>query len=164
MVSVPTLGEVGAMLALAERLNCKAGFTVVEDVPAMGRRDLKPLTPTPAQWRAVVDELLARKAAGERRIQNSVAGLKYLRRWPEYAPIGCSAGLVYARIEPDGRLFGCGNLVSSTPGEDLGERSFGDAWEDLTRDRCEACWCDTRVEMNLILAGVPSALRAAWTR
>lgn len=130
----------------------------------MGRRDLDPLVPTPAQWHAVVDDLLARLDRGERRIQNSSAGLRYLRNWPIYAPIKCSAGLVYARIEPDGSMYGCGNLVRGGNGVSLQEHDFGDAFAAMERETCRSCWCDTRVEMNLILSGVPSSVRAAMAR
>ena len=152
------------LLDVARRLGIKVGFSVVEPVPAMGRRDLDPWTPSPERWRAFVDDLIARREAGEDTIQNSTAGLRYLRNWPEYAPIKCSAGVVYARIEPDGRMYGCGNLVREGASEDLAALPFGKAFDRLVAGTCEACWCDTRVEMNLLLAGNPSALAAGWAR
>jgi MoaA/NifB/PqqE/SkfB family radical SAM enzyme len=164
VITTRNLEDVDALLELAGELGCKAGFTVIEEVPAMGRRDLDPLVPEPAQWRRVVDGLIARLQAGDRRIQNSIAGLRYLRHWPTYAPIRCSAGLVYARIEPDGSLFGCGNLVREDGAISLADRPFGEAFAAMERNSCKSCWCDTRVEMNLILSGVPSSLRAAWAR
>jgi len=164
VITALNIGAVGDLLDLAGELDCRVGFTIVEETPAMRRRDLRSLFPTPQQWRGVVDDLLARKRAGERRIQNSVAGLQYLRHWPEYRPIRCSAGLVYARIETDGRLYGCGNLVVDGGGPSLDGRTFSEVFDRLARRECRACWCDTRVEMNLILERSPSALRAAWKR
>ncbi|MCP4872111.1 MAG: radical SAM protein [Proteobacteria bacterium] len=164
VITTANLDQIDDLLELAGSLGCKAGFTVVEEVPSMGRRDLDPLVPTPAQWHAVVDDLLARLDRGERRIQNSSAGLRYLRNWPIYAPIKCSAGLVYARIEPDGSMYGCGNLVRGGNGVSLQEHDFGDAFAAMERETCRSCWCDTRVEMNLILSGVPSSVRAAMAR
>ncbi len=154
---------VDAVLDLAGQLGGTAGFAPVQDVPGMERRDVAALKPDPAWWRATVDDLLRRKAAGDRRIQNSAAGLRYLRHWPVYAPITCSAGLIYARIEPDGRLFGCGNLVLGE-GPSLADHGFAEAFAALAQRSCQDCWCDTRVEMNLVLVGDPSALAAAFYR
>lgn len=154
---------VGAVLELAGELGGTAGFAPVGTVAAMGRRDITPLLPEADWWRATVDELLQRKAAGDQRIQNSSAGLRYLRHWPHYEPIVCSAGHVYARIEPDGKMVGCGNLVLEE-GLSLHALDFGTAFAQLDSRGCEDCWCDTRVEMNLVLAGDPSALRAAFWR
>lgn len=155
--------NVDAVLDLAGRLGGTAGFAPVGDVPAMGQRDVTGLKPAAAWWRDTVDHLLARKAAGDRRIQNSEAGLRYLRNWPVYAPITCSAGVVYARIEPDGQLYGCGNLVLGS-GPRLDRQDFATAFAALPAQGCEDCWCDTRVEMNLVLMADPSALRAAFWR
>ncbi len=154
--------NIEAVLEVARELNAKAGFAPVEDVPGMGR-DLAALLPQRRAWQAAVDHLISLKRAGERCIQNSLAGLRYLHNWPDYQPIACSAARVYARIEPDGTLFGCGNLVRGE-GISIQDRSFREAWDQLPLDRCYACWCDTRVEMNLLLACNPSAMRAAWSR
>ncbi len=164
VITAKNTHAVDEALDLAIALDGRVGFSVLEHGPAMDRKDLDDLLPTPEQWRAVVDDLLARKRLGEPRIQNSTAGLRHLRHWPDHHPIRCSAGLVYARIEPDGRLYGCGNLVDAGDGPDLHEMTFRDAFAALPRRDCEACWCDTRVEMNLVLAGRPTALRAAWVR
>lgn len=156
-------GSVQSVLDLAGELGGTAGFAPVQDVPAFERREVSALKPDVAAWRATVDDLLARKQSGDRRIQNSTAGLRYLRHWPVYAPIRCSAGVVYARIEPDGQLYGCGNLVWGA-GPDLGQVGFAEAFAALPRQSCEDCWCDTRVEMNLVLMGDPSALASAFFR
>lgn len=151
------------VLDLAARLGGAAGFAPVQEVPGMRRRDTASLAPGVEQWRATVDHLLARKAAGETRVQNSVAGLRYLRHWPVYAPIRCSAGLIYARIEPDGQVYGCGNLVLGT-GPSVVDLPFGQAFAQLPQQDCRDCWCDTRVEMNLVLSGDLSALFSAFYR
>ena len=164
VVTAANLDQTGAVLALADELDGRAGFTPIEDVPAMERRELEALRPDPDGWRALVDDLLARRRAGDRRIQNSPAGLRYLRNWPVHAPIRCSAGRIYARIEPDGTMFGCGNLVLEAGPPSVADTSFADAFAALPSRDCRACWCDTRVEMNLILAGSPSAIRAARAR
>ncbi len=164
VITARNTGAVGEVLELAGALGGKVGFSVLEQVPALENRDLSSLMPTRDQWRAVVDELLERKRAGDRRIQNSAVGLRYLRHWPRYRPIRCSAGLVYARLEPDGRLYGCGNLIADGDGRDLTSMTFSEAFEALPLRACRACWCDTRVEMNLVVAGSPSALAAAWSR
>ena len=164
VLTARNLDQVAVVLELAGGFGCKVGFSPLEEVPAMGRRELDDLWPGAAQWQARVDGLLRRKRRGDRRIQNSQAGLRYLRNWPRHAPIRCSAGQVYARIEPDGSLYGCGNLVRRGGAPTLANRPFASAFAALPDMDCRACWCDTRVEMNLILAGSPSAIWSAWSR
>jgi MoaA/NifB/PqqE/SkfB family radical SAM enzyme len=158
------LDQVETILGLARRLKAKVGFTPLEHVPTPADLDLKVMLPTPERWRAVVDDLIRRKRAGETLIQNSTAGLRYLRAWPQWRPIRCSAGLIYVRIQPDGALFGCGNLTGNPGAPSLASVSFGEAFAAMPGGTCQACWCDTRVEMNLALSGSPSALAAALRR
>jgi MoaA/NifB/PqqE/SkfB family radical SAM enzyme len=158
------LSEIEAVLAAAGAVGGKAGFSPLEETPALGRRDLAPLWPAAEAWREVVDDLIRKKLAGDERVETSIAGLQYLRNWPVHAEIRCSAGVIYARIEPDGRLFGCGNLVRSGVHASLVDTPFADAFRAIGPGGCDSCWCDTRVEMNLVLGGSPSAIRAAVSR
>lgn len=122
-----------------------------------------PIAPEPAACRAAIDQLIARKKAGAP-IANSLPGLRHLRRWPEASPIGpaCTAGLLTATIEPDGRYTACG-FDGRTYHADL------PAPEGTLTQRvqatpppatcCNECWCAPLVELNLVLNG---NLAAAW--
>jgi len=158
------LDQTGALLRVAENLDASIGFTPLEQVPAPAGMDLQPMLPTPKRWRETVDDLIRKKRAGQYRIQNSVAGLRYLRNWPTWQPIRCCAGLVYVRIQPDGSIYGCGNLTGEDLAPSLADTNFTQAFDAVPPGSCRACWCDTRVELNLLLSGSPSALAAAAKR
>jgi len=164
VLSNQNLGQVSEILRTGERHDAIVGFGALERVPAMGDAAYTDLLPSVASWREAIEGLIARKRGGDRRIQNSVAGLRYLWHWPHYHPIRCSAGLVYARIEADGRVFACGNLVTQPGAPSLTELSFSDAFATLPMASCTECWCDTRIELNLVFSGSPSAIRAAFVR
>lgn len=164
VLSASNVDQVVPTLRLAGAFGARVGFAPLERVPGQGRGQLGEMFPTRRQWAGTVRQLLRYKRNGDRRIQNSVAGLTYLERWPDWKPIRCSAGLIYARLEPDGALHGCGNLVLEPGAPSLAQMSFSEAFASLASRTCRACWCDTRVEMNLVLSGVPSAIIAAMVR
>ena len=156
--------DADAVLDVAREVGCQAGFTVLRVGPGMSRPGVEGLFPSVPGWRRTVDHLHALQAAGDRHVQNSTPGLLHLRSWPDDVPIRCCAGIVYARVESDGRLYACGDLVRESGGIDLQHRTFKEAFELLEPGSCQACWCDTRVEMNLLLAGSPRALWKAMAR
>ena len=120
-----------------------------------------PIAPEPEALRTAIDGLIARKRAGAP-IANSVAGLRHLRKWPVASHLGrvCTAGLLTATIEPDGRYVACGfdgrNFHAELPAPEgtLTER-YNATPPPATC--CNECWCAPLVELNLVLNGHPGA-------
>ena len=145
------LEEVDALLDFARRCDVDVSFTPVELQPPYEKIARK-FMPEPDALRAVVRKLMAHKAGGSARIRNSMATLRYLLNWPSPNNVTCCAGIMYCRIEPDGFLYPCGNLISRPQGLSCDVMGFGQAFRKLEPQRCYNCWCDTRIEMNFIYA------------
>ncbi|MFH1437304.1 MAG: radical SAM protein [Pseudomonadota bacterium] len=145
------LGEVDALLDFARRCDTGVSFTPVELQPPFEKIAQK-FMPEPGALRAAVRKLMARKAGGNARIRNSMAALRYLLNWPSPNNATCCAGIMYCRIEPDGFLYPCGNLISRPQGLSCAAMGFGQAFRKLEPQRCYDCWCDTRIEMNFVYA------------
>ncbi len=143
------------VLALAQRFQARAFFQPGTTVGLDGCSP-NPTAPEPAAYRAAIDRLLALKRDGAP-VGNSAAALRYLRRWPDPAPIRCLGHLLFCRIEADGNLRICGR-------DDLGRRldavalGLRAAIEQLPAPSCDACWSAARVEFHLLAQLNPSAI------
>ncbi len=120
--------------------------------------------PEPEAFRRAVRRLLALQRAGEPALISSRPCLEHLLHWPAPRGIPCAAGRIYARLEPDGRVYGFGDLLDGESGVCALEHGVEGAFHRLPRAGCHRCWCDTRVEMNLVYGLNPRALLAARDR
>jgi MoaA/NifB/PqqE/SkfB family radical SAM enzyme len=120
------------------------------------------MVPVRERYREFMDRAIAAREAGDDRLGDSVACLRYLRNWPDYQPIGCSAGQIFCRLEPDGALHSCGAVVADEHPVDV-RQGLRRAFARLEPKGCKSCWCNTEVEMNLLyemrLEALASALR-----
>lgn len=121
-----------------------------------------PIAPEPDALRSALDHLITRKRAGAP-IANSVVGLRHLRKWPVASRLGrvCTAGLLTATIEPDGRYVACGfdgrEFHADLPAPDA---PFTQRYHAATPPAtcCNECWCAPLVELNLVLNLNPAAI------
>lgn len=157
------VGRVDELLDEASGLGVRISFAPLRSVP-LGHGGDADLYPGREEMRAAVDLLIRRKLAGRTAVLNSLPCLRHLRRWPEPTPIRCAAGTIYARLEPDGTLFACGDEVLSGRGVSVLEGGFAAAFRSLGTSGCDECWCDTRVEMNKVWALDPVAVVEAVMR
>jgi MoaA/NifB/PqqE/SkfB family radical SAM enzyme len=148
-VTAVNVDRVDEILAEARRLGVRVGFSPVREVP-LGPGGDRSLLPRPGQMRRAVDRLIRRKALGSRAIINSFSCLEHLSSWPSPTPMRCTAGRIYARLEHDGRLFGCGDDVLGEGWASAVDLGFSEAFGSLRSCGCDECWCDTRIEMNLL--------------
>ena len=114
-----------------------------------------PEAPDVDQYRNAIDELIILKKNGYP-MGNSIAGLKYIRNWPDPAPLKCFGGLLFVRIEADGTLRICGR-DGFTDGPNV-KNGVKTALDKLPGDNCKSCWSAARVEFNLIAQGHPGPL------
>lgn len=146
----------------ARSLGVRIGFAPLRPVP-LGDGD-RGLMPERAAFRRAVERLASLRRGGDATIMNSMPCLSHLARWPEPTPMACSAGRIYGRLEPDGSLYACGDEVVGGPRQPAAALGFEEAWRRLEPASCDACWCDTRVEMNLVHALDPRAVLEAARR
>jgi MoaA/NifB/PqqE/SkfB family radical SAM enzyme len=118
-----------------------------------------PLAPEPEAFRKTIDTLIAMKKQGAP-ISNSATGLRYLRHWPDRAPIWCSAGALTCTIEADGTLLACHHTqVGAFLKQKAGRGSLDAVFKDLAIPRgCAQCWCAPLVELAMVFSLRPEAL------
>ena len=150
------LDHVDHVLETAERVGCDVIFQPgVRHGFFSGVKN--PAAPSPERYRLTIDHLIDCARRG-RPVGNSVAGLRYLRRWPDPAPTSCLGDLLFCRVEADGSLRICGRDHHDDGRVSVASGSVADALTRLSRPRCQACWSAVRVEFNLLVRGRPSAL------
>lgn len=157
------VGQVDAILDEAERLGVGVSVAPLRSAP-LGPDGDESLFPAAADLRRAMDTLIARRRRGDWRVHNSRPCLQHLRHWPTDRRLRCSAGRLYARLEADGRLYACGEEVGSTTHQPAAKIGFAQAFRQLRPSGCDQCWCDTRVEMNLIYGLHPAAAWSVWRR
>lgn len=118
-----------------------------------------PIAPDPIAYRATIDELMHKKREGAP-IANSMAGLRYLRRWPDPAPVRSMAGAITCTVEPDGKV-----LASHLLQTDCLEQQRDDGlkpWELFQQMKpmrhTEHPWCGPILELDLIFGLHPNAI------
>lgn len=158
-----SVGRVEETLDEARSLGVRVGFAPLRPVP-LGDRPQADLFADSVHMKEAMGLLVRRKLAGDLTVLNSLPCLRHLAHWDQPTPTTCSAGRIYARLEHDGTVFACGDLVTGGDGISALEKGFQEAFDALPEAGCDRCWCDTRVEMNLLWAGHPVAAMEAALR
>lgn len=161
-LSVLNVDRVDEILEEARSLGVRVSFAPLRSVP-LGEGD-RSLFPGESEFRTAIERLIHLKKRGNGNILNSLSCLHHLGHWPEPTSIACSAGRIYARVEADGEMYACGDEVLTGGHVSARELGFGQAFERLRPSACDACWCDTRVEMNLVYAMNSLATMEAFLR
>ena len=104
--------------------------------------------PAPKQMNEAIRRLIKLKKEGAP-IANSLAGLKHFNSWPKGKNIGCLAGLVTYRLEPDGMFTNCERMPGEQKWIDLKTVSVANAISQLPVAGCSQCWCGGQVELQL---------------
>jgi len=144
------IDSVDYILDFAKREKLIVSFTVVEFDPFSEKEEILKLLPQKERFREVISRLISEKKAGNKYLGNSTVGLEYFLSWPYCKRMLCSAGRIYCRIESNGDVFPCANLVNETVPQNCIRDGFRNAFKRLSWKNCDICWCDTRIEMNYI--------------
>ncbi|MCF7907354.1 MAG: radical SAM protein [Candidatus Omnitrophica bacterium] len=142
--------HVDSILDFAKKLDLTVNFAVVEFTPFSKEEAVKTLLPPKDKYKSALKYLIFEKRKGNSSVSNSLSGLQYLEQWPEYRKINCCAGRIYCRIESNGDVFPCGNLIFKSKPRNCLELGFKNAFENIEFNDCKSCWCDTRIELNRI--------------
>ncbi len=109
------------------------------------------------EYRRGVEGLIEWKRRG-RPIGNSLAGLRFIKRWPEPNPVKCWGGRLFARIDPDGHLRPCGRVERGPDNFVFGPGGVGGAMARMPVPDCTGCYSAARAEVNLMAGGDPGAV------
>ena len=114
--------------------------------------------PTVAQMQSAIRRLIEKKKAGAP-VLNSVPCLQHFMTWPQGHDIGCLAGRLTYRLEPDGMLTHCERMPNeSLPWIDLKTMPVKQAIERLPAAGCDRCYCAGQVELQLARNLKPAAM------
>ncbi|MCZ7586573.1 MAG: hypothetical protein M5R36_26350 [Deltaproteobacteria bacterium] len=116
----------------------------------------------PDAYRQGVDQIITWKKRG-RPIGNSVAGLQYMRAWPDPNPIRCMGGKLFARIDADGHVRPCGRVPRGPDNFVFGDGGIRGAMNRIGNPDCSCCYSAARTEVNLMASGSANAFaRFLW--
>jgi MoaA/NifB/PqqE/SkfB family radical SAM enzyme len=124
----------------------------------LGSHEANPEVPDVAAYRNVIQRLIHMKQQGDRRIANTIPGLRHLAHWPDPIPIACAGGWISCRIEPGGDVFHCSRCRKIPSPANALKIGFRRAFESLGPMACPDCWCAGRVELNLAWSGRPDVI------
>jgi MoaA/NifB/PqqE/SkfB family radical SAM enzyme len=168
-LSAATVGEVDAVVDLAERLGCTAEFQVLHPRPFQSVARAAELRAQDDALRKALRQILEARLAG-RPVGTSEKSLRYLLSWPSYADatarvphedVHCMAGQLYCAVWPDGGVTACGMLSASRPGPSPG--GFAAAFAALRDHPCQACTSTAFTEYNYLYnLNAPTLIE--WTK
>jgi len=127
-------------------------FSVIEFDPFSDKKNVLLLLPSEEKFKSAIHRLIVEKAKGNRNIGNSFEGLRYLYHWPKHRKITCCAGRIYFRIETNGDIYPCSNLVYKVDPLNCIKSGFKETFLNLESIQCKSCWCSTRIDMNYAFA------------
>lgn len=147
------------ILEFARGYSIVVDFSVIEFEPFSEEENVRLLLPSKEKFKLAIRRLIVGKKNGNRNIGNSLGGLLYLYQWPNYKRITCCAGKIYCRIESNGDVYPCTNLIYKIQPRNCIKLGFKDAFLSLGSVRCESCWCSTRIDMNYVYTLSLKAIR-----
>lgn len=156
VLSKLNLGEVGFILKKATELKTPVVFQPARMLTLTGICE-NPIAPSGNDYKRVIAELMIEKRKNKY-ICNSLSGLTYLYNWPNPTMIKCINSLIVCRLEPNGDLYGCGNLHMGGNISNCIKVGFKKAFKDLTPACCKECWCASYVELNCLFSLKPDAI------
>lgn len=144
-----------SILNFADRFGVVVNFTPVRFIPYAEEEDIESFYPPADRYRIVMSEILNKKTKGNKFIGNSISGLKYLRRLLDgnNKRINCCGGKIYCRIETNGDLYPCGDLIFKTKPINCIKYGFKNAFSMMNLKQikyCGSCWCNNRLELNYL--------------
>lgn len=152
------LSSIDFILGVAKEYDLIVQFSIVDFLPLGSHDNVRLLVPHASGLRSAISYLISQKKLGNRHIGNSFSGLTHLMQWPDYRQMPCCAGKIYCKIESDGNVYPCGNLINKVKPQSCLTQDFKSAFAGLYTKDCGSCWCDVRIEMNCIYALNPRTI------
>lgn len=150
------------VLEIAERFNVGVFFQPATQT-LLGSSEFNSIAPPVREYRAVIEDLIKRKKAGNKYILNTIAGLRHVSYWPRPRKIACQVKYLHCYIEPDAKIFMCDRHPSYKKFLISARDDVKSAFANLDLQSCESCWCTSMVDCNLAFNFRPEAVWALTT-
>jgi MoaA/NifB/PqqE/SkfB family radical SAM enzyme len=133
------------ILEFSNRFKIPVLFTPIQQFPSQEKK-IDYLFPLVNDYKLAINKLIIAKKNGLL-VANSLSGLKHIYNWPDPIKIKCIAGKIFYRIESNGSIYACYNLINKMKSlEFFGKKEVNKSSSSF----CSSCWCANRVETNLI--------------
>jgi MoaA/NifB/PqqE/SkfB family radical SAM enzyme len=152
------LGEIGAVLDLADTYGFVAQFQTLQRRPYLSDARAVDLAPDDALLRKALRGLLEARLAG-RRVGATEKYLRYLLAWKDFAvttslapqeDLHCLAGQLYCAVMSDGTVTACSSLLGGGAGRNVRDGGFAAAFAHLRDNPCRACTSTALTEYNYL--------------
>lgn len=103
--------------------------------------------------RSCFSRIEERKMRNPKLVGNKWSSLRHFRSFPEDVDIPCSAGWVEVTMDPEGRLYHCGQINRADKSCSVVTLGVRGALDKLQLGGCKQCWCARVVEGNYTWGG-----------
>lgn len=111
------------------------------------------IMPSREEMITAIEKILIEKKKN-RNILNSERYFKLLaKQWPHpFHDADCLAGVFYANVDIDGRLYSCIPLINKIPAVNLNDQPFAPSFQNLSVPQCPGCLWNCHHELNNIFS------------
>ncbi len=142
------LDSIEALLQLAEQLQTSVVFQPVRaSLMDAGKGSHADWEADESALQEAFRRLLSLKADTPT-IANRRASLQHFLNFPNPTRVPCAAGWLSCTIDPEGKLYHCGQVSRKRAQADLTEQDPEEAFPAMNRFACKQCWCARVVELN----------------
>jgi len=156
-----TIGDIDFLVNLAERYQCRVGFSILisrrPGVPA----EIKGLYPSETEIRSALSRIKALKAEG-RPVLFSAESYRYALNWPDhsrevimgdppdgFSPVRCFAGRFFCLVDYNGDIYPCPQLLGIFKAGNIFQEGFTSAFQKAGNHGCRACSIPCSTEFNM---------------
>lgn len=145
---------INAILEFAKKFNVVISFQPVRFLPYIRKEDIEFLLPSIEKYKSAISNLIAERRKGNKYIGMSLRSLNYLNNLMGRSnkKIHCCAGILYCRIETNGDLYPCSNLIFNYKTVNCVKEGFKNAFLKMKprTDYCNSFCCSNRLDLNSI--------------
>ncbi len=149
-INATNVDRLDQLIAESRRLEIPIKFQPISEILAYGE-DINGTMLSPEAWREAVVQI-RRERRRNRLIVNSRANLDYYLAHPRPELLPCTAGILYARMDPMGRLYPCSMKMAAEYMRESRVQGFSRAFRALPAVHCSDCFCPPTLELNALYA------------
>lgn len=161
VLTVHNIDKISSVLDFAEQFNVPVSFQSVRFTHYSDKDSINSLLPSPDKYRVAICDILKQKNKKRIFIRMSKVSSDYIMYVNENkGRISCCAGIIYCRIEPNGDVYPCSDLMSKITPLNCVREGFKKAFFDMgfKTEHCSSRCCNNRIEMNSIYSLIPEAI------
>ncbi|MBU0650472.1 radical SAM protein [bacterium] len=145
---------INTILDFSKTFNLVASFQPVRFLPYSKKEIIESLVPPREKYRAAINNLIAEKRKGNKHIGMAIKNLNHLIDLIDSTEkkIYCCAGIIYCRIEANGDLYPCTDLMPKVKAVNCIKQGFRNAFYniEIPTQHCDSSCCHNRLELNSI--------------